>query len=187
MGVSSYTKAPLVGAFFCCGSRRARVAALSRYGGNARRSAVKRRGLRPARERRRTLRGEAVGPAYDAEKPAVDIAQQNLRRIGDSGFDVGGAPGAAGQRSRASECLLAIGGHDRRLAASTGGGVAEPPPGFGEPARAAPRIAARPPGAGLDQHLHAAVRRDAGKPETPQPAEPAHAWIALPAAAAGAA
>src|SRR2546430_5708992 len=184
MGVSSYTKAPLVGAFFCCGSRRARVAALSRYGENTRSSAINRRPLRPARERRRTLRGEAVGPAYDAEKPAVDIAQQNLRRIGDSGFDVGGAPGAAGQRSRASECLLAIGGHDRRLAASTGGGIAQPPPGFVEQARAAPRLAARPPGAGLDQHLHAAGRRDAEKPEGQQPAEPGAAGVALAAAAA---
>src|SRR2546428_13453238 len=164
MGVSSYTKAPLVGAFFCCGSRRARVAALSRYGGNARRSAVKRRGLRPARERRRTLRGEAVGPAYDAEKPAVDIAQQNLRRIGDSGFDVGGAPGAAGQRSRASECLLAIGGHDRRLAASTGGGIAEPPPVVVEQARAAPRTPARAPGAGPAPDRPPADRREPARP-----------------------
>src|SRR6266542_1375532 len=98
MGVSSFTKAPLVGAFFCaCGSRRARVAAPSRYGENARSSAIKRRGLRPARERRSTLRGEAVGATLDAEKPAVDVAQQNLGRIRDSGSDVGGAPGAAGQ------------------------------------------------------------------------------------------
>src|SRR4029453_3332427 len=97
--------------------------------------------LRPARERRRTLRGEGIGAALDAEKPAVDIAEQNLGRIRDSGFDVGGAPGAAGQRSRAGECLLAIGGHDRRLAASAGGGIAESSPVLIEQARAALRIA----------------------------------------------
>src|SRR6266700_3909530 len=184
MGVSSYTQSPARRGFFLLREPSRALPPLSRYGENTRSSAIKRRALRPARERRRTLRGEAVGPAYDAEKPAVDIAQQNLRRIGDSGFDVGGAPGAAGQRSRASECLLAIVGHDRRLAASTGGGIAEPPPVFVEQARAAPRIAARPPGAGLDQHLHAAARRDAEKPEAQQPAELAHAWIALAAAAA---
>src|SRR5262245_40265780 len=52
-----------------------------------------------------------------------------------------------------------------------------------EQARAAPGIAARPPRPGLDQNLHAAVRRDAEKPETQQPAELAHPWIALAAAA----
>src|SRR5262245_48420613 len=135
MGVSSFDLSPARRGFLFAGSAavarscRSLVAAQT-----ARGSAVKRvsRGRWPTRQRRRAFRGEGIGAALDAEEPAEDVAQQNLRRIRDGGFDLGCAPGAIDQRSRASERLLAVGGHDRRLAASTEDGIAEPPPVFVE-------------------------------------------------------
>jgi hypothetical protein len=53
-----------------------------------------------------------------------------------------------------------------------------------EQARSAPRIAARPPWARLNQHLDTAGRRDAKKSKTQEPAKLAHARIARTAAAA---
>ena len=47
----------------------------------------------------------------------------------------------------------------------------------------APRIAARPPRAGLDQHLDVTRRRDAEKSKTQQPAKLTHARITRAAAA----
>src|SRR5262245_16977801 len=141
--------------------------------------------LRPTRQRGRAFLREGIFAALDAEKPAVDVAQQNLRRIRNGGLDLGCASRTAGQRSRARERLLAVGGHDRRLAGSAENGIAEAPPMFVDEARAAPWIAARTPRHRLDQHLDAAARRYAEKAEAQQPAKLAHARIALAAAAPG--
>src|SRR5262249_24620888 len=185
MGVSSFTSAPLVGAFFLLVADA--VASCQRgLGRNAPRSGVERGHLRPTRKRRRTFRRQRISAALDTEEPAVDIAQQNLRRIRDGASDLGGAPRTVRERSGAGERLLPISGHDRRLAAAPGGGIAEPPPMFLEQARATPPVAARTPRSRLDQHLHAAACRYAEKPEAQQPAKLAHARIAL-AAATGAA
>ena len=54
---------------------------------------------------------------------------------------------------------------------------------FIDEARAAFRIAARPPGTRLDQHLDAAGRGHAEQAETQKPAQLAHARIALAAGA----
>src|SRR5262249_21690006 len=59
----------------------------------------------------------------------------------------------------------------------------EPPAMLIEQVCPAPRIAARPPRAGLDQHLEVTRRRDAEKSKTQQPAKLAHARITRAAAA----
>src|SRR5262245_6830601 len=195
MGVSSFTKPRLPGLFSSrfswldfLGSRRsARVRSGPLRA--IKESAIERRALRlrPTRQRRRSLRGQRVRAAFDAQEPAVDVAQQNLRRIRDCNFDVPGAPGPARQRSRAGECLLAVRGHDRRLTASAEHGIAETPPMLVDEPRSALAIAARAPRDGLDQQLDAAARRHAEQAEPQQPAKFAHARIALaPAAARGA-
>src|SRR5262249_45465872 len=128
--------------------------------------------------------GARVGPALDGHEPAVDVAQQNLRRSRDGSFALGGAPRPLRQRRRAGERLLAVRGHDRRLAAATERGIAETPPMLVDQARPALAIAARTPRDRLDQKLDAAARRHAEQAETQQPAKFAHARIALAPAAA---
>src|SRR5262249_27663404 len=141
--------------------------------------------LWPTRQRGRAFLRERILAALNAEKPAVHVAQQNLRRIRDGAFDLRGTSGAAGERSRTRGRLLAVGGHDRRFAGSAENGIAETPPMFVNEARTAPWIAARTPRPGLDQHLDASARRHAEKAEAEQPAKLAHARIALAAAATG--
>src|SRR5262249_61664440 len=110
----------------------------------------------------------------DTEEPTIDVAQQNLGCIRDRAFDLGRAPRAARQRSRASERLLAVGCHDRRPAGSAEDRIAQTPAVLVEQARSATRIAARPPWARLNQHLDTAGRPHAKKSENPKPAKPAH-------------
>ena len=59
--------------------------------------------------------GKCVDPALDPNEPAVDVAQQNLRRVRHRGFRSLGRAGAGstGQGRRARQGLLAIGSHDR--------------------------------------------------------------------------
>src|SRR5262249_58197438 len=111
----------------------------------------------------------------DTEEPTIDVAQQNLGCIRDRAFDLGRAPRAARQRSRASERLLAVGCHDRRPAGSAEDRIAQTPAVLVEQARSATRIAARPPWARLNPHLHTARPRDAQKSQTQEPAKPSHA------------
>src|SRR5262249_62144915 len=97
----------------------------------------------------------------------------------------GCASRTAGQGRRARERLLAVCGHDRRLAASAEDRIAETAPVFVDEARAAPWIAAGTPRPGFDHYLDAAARRHAEQAKTEQPAKFAHARVALAAAAPG--
>src|SRR5262249_46126424 len=112
------------GFLFCSSQNPWRVVSAG-SGRNALRSVVERGHLRPTRKRCRALPRQRKNAAIDAEEPAVDIAQQNLRCIRDGASDLRGAPRTVRERSRAGERLLPIGGHDRRLAAAAGGGIAE--------------------------------------------------------------
>src|SRR5436853_7824521 len=111
--------------------------------------------LRPTRQRRCARRRESIPAARDTEEPAVDVAQQNLGRIGNRAFDLGCAPWAAGQRSRAGERLLAVGGHDRRPANAAGNRITQTPPVLVEQANSTPRIHARAPTPKSYLHLDA--------------------------------
>src|SRR5262245_20809271 len=183
MGVSSFTYAPLVGAFFLAGAVRTKP---SWPRGDCTEITTTKRlrpRVRPARQRGRTFLRKRILAALNAEKPAVDVAQQNFRRIRYGAFDLRCTSRTAGQRSRARQRLLAVGGHDRRLAGSAENGIAETPTMFVDEARAAPWITAGTPRPGLDQDLDASARRYAKKAEAEQSAKFAHARIALAAAA----
>src|SRR5882757_2449952 len=51
--------------------------------------------LRPAFERRATGIGQDIDAALGAIEPAIDIMQQNLRCIGDSGLEIAHPPRSA--------------------------------------------------------------------------------------------
>src|SRR5262252_7963011 len=186
MGVSSFTKPRLPGLFSW--PANARHACPPRADGADITTAPPERlrlRLRPPRQCGRPFLRKGILAALDAKKPAVDVAQQNFRRIRYGGFDLACASRTARQGCCARERLLAVCGHDRRLAASAEDRIAETPPMFIDKARTAPCVAARPPRPGLDQHLDAAARRDAEQAKTEQAAKFAHARVALAAAASG--
>src|SRR5215831_10753832 len=130
MGVSSFTKPRLPGLFSWPANAHTRPARPRADGADITTAPPKRLrlGLRPTRQCGRPFLRKGILAALDAEKPAVDVAQQNLRRIRYSGFDLGCASRTARQGRRARERLLAVCGHDRRLAASAKDRIAETAP-----------------------------------------------------------
>src|SRR5260370_26785261 len=95
MGVSSFTKPRLPGLFSWPGTRTPGLSVP-----RGRRTAPPKRlrlRLRPTRQCGRAFLREGILAALDAEKPAVDVAQQNLRRFRYGGFVLGGGCGAAPQ------------------------------------------------------------------------------------------
>src|SRR5262249_58097327 len=87
MGVSSFTKPRLPGLFSWPGNTHTKPARPAR--GTDITTAPRKRlrlRLRPTRQCGGTFLREGIPAALDAEKPAVDVAQQNLRRIRYGGF-----------------------------------------------------------------------------------------------------
>src|SRR5882762_5792224 len=127
------------------------------------------RRLRPPRERRDAFGREPIDPALDAEEPAVDVVQQDLRPVRYGRPDLGGAARTAGERCRAGKRLLTIGGHDRDLGGAARDRVAEPPAMLPDEPRTALGITARAPGARLDQELDKSCRRHAEQSKAQEP------------------
>ena len=140
--------------------------------------------LRPALQRGVSGVGQYVDAAFGAIEPAIDIVQQDLRRVGNFGPQIAHPSRALRQRRRAGQRLLAIGRHDRGARAAAQRRVALAPLVLGDQPRALLRIAARARGRRLDQHLDVSVAGDAEHAETEPAAEIAIARVALAALAA---
>src|SRR5690349_6029857 len=67
-----------------------------------------RRLLRPARERGGALGRETIDAALVTDEPAVDVAQQDLGRVGNGCGELARAARALGERGSAGERLLAV-------------------------------------------------------------------------------
>src|SRR5665213_213244 len=140
--------------------------------------------LRPALQRGMSGVGQDIDTALGAVEPAVDVVQQNFRRVGNLRLEIAHPPRPLRQRRGAGQRLLTIGGHDRRPRAAAQRRIALAAPVLGDEARAFFWIAARACGGRRDQHFDVAAAGDREHPETEPAAEIAVARVALAALAA---
>src|SRR5262249_11298988 len=112
---------------------------------------------------------ERINAAAGAPKPAVDIALEDLGRIGDRGLQIPGPLKAKADVGRAGQSLLAVSCHDRSARPAARHGDALPSPAFLDKARAAAVVAARhrPFGAGDNVYGPSFGHREQTKPQPP--------------------
>src|SRR5262245_28191147 len=124
--------------------------------------------------------GQSVGRALEPPEPAVDIALQDARRVGDqTGLAQRLQAGAAAalDEHRAAQRLLTVGGHDRNARGAAAIRVTYAPGVLAEKPREARHPSPRPVGHGIHDDLDAdsaAAGIDGHEAEPEPPAEVAH-------------
>ena len=141
--------------------------------------------MRPAQQCRVTCVGQDVDAALGTVEPAIDIVEQYLARAGRKALEVARPLRPLRHCRRADQCVLAIGGHDRRARASAHGGVAAPAAVLVDKPRPHPGIAARRRCSRAEQQFHLPARSHAQQSEAQPPAERPEPAVMLAALAAG--
>ena len=127
---------------------------------------------------------ERINAAFDPDKPAINVSEQDLGGVGQGRFQIPWPCGALGQGSRAGECLLPIRCHEGLAHAAARDRIAVTPPVFLHDAGSTLAIAPRPPGNRLDENVDLASGGDAEDPEAQEAAELLDARILFSAPAA---